>query len=179
MKWKINRPSAVTAGRSPTEGIALKRKLVIAGLIFGVVLIAGYTYLALVLAPFAKRDADAKIAFEPLRELRPVVFDNAFGVYVVEFGDASGLSDSTAHKLTELNKLPSEYDLTLVVKTDAITDKSVDILSRLTTTDTIVLDGTGLSDDGIATLNQSLPVGTLSRRLGLDTNRHKEASGEQ
>ncbi|MGB7323631.1 MAG: hypothetical protein WBD31_02080 [Rubripirellula sp.] len=176
MESQLSRPA--DRGRSPTEGIALKRKLVIAGLIFGVILVACYAYLAVVLAPFSKRDADAKIAFEPLRELRPAVFDNAFGVYVIEFGDASGLSDSTAHKLTALNKLPSEYDLTLVLKTDAITDKSVDILSRLTTTDTIVLDGTGLSDDGIAALDQSLPHGTLSRRHGLDTNRPVRDGGE-
>jgi hypothetical protein len=131
-----------------------------------------------VLAPFARRDADAKIAFDPLRELHPAVFDNAFGVYIVEFDDASGLSDSTAHKLTALNKLPTEYDLTLVLKTDAITDKSVAILSRLTTTDTIVLDGTGLSNDGMAALDESLPDGTLSRRPGLDPNCRTKDGGE-
>ncbi len=165
--------------RSPTEGITLKRNLMIVGLIISAVLGAGYTYLAMTLGPFAKRDADAKIAFEPLLELRPTIYDNAFGVYVVEFGDASALSDSTAHKLLSLNKLPAEYDLTLVLKTGALSDKSIPTLSRLKTTDTIVLDGTALTESGIAALFQSLPDGTLSHRDGLDTNRDSRAGGEQ
>lgn len=147
-------------------------------MIVGAVLLVGYMCLAVVLAPFKKRDADAKIAFEPLLELRPVIFDNTFGVYVIEFGSASALSDLTAHKLMSLNKLPSGYDLTLILRTGAVTDQSISTLSRMNTTDTIVLDGAGLTDAGIAALEQSLPGVTLSRRTGLDTDHQNRAGGE-
>ena len=130
----------------------------VAALVTGLAVLA---YLAIVIVPFAigvaKRDADSKLAFEPLGHLRPIVLDNGFGVYHVEFDSYSTLADDNVHEVLTLNRLPAEYDLTLWLKTPAITDASIPVLSQLLTTDTIVLDGAGLTVEGIARLSSANP----------------------
>ncbi len=72
-----------------------------------------------------------------------------FGVYIVEFHDKSGLTDDNASRLLQLNELPSKYDLTLVLNTSKITDVSIPILAKLTSTDLIIAEDSGITDSGI------------------------------
>lgn len=123
---------------------------------------AGYAYWANAIAPFAKRDADARIAFAPLEHLRTEILHNGFGVFHVEFGPDSKLTDDNAVELLSLNRLPAEYDLNLWLMTPAITDAAVPVLAQLTTTDTIVIAGAGLTKDGIERLAAANP-NTVSR----------------
>ena len=115
-----------------------------------------YWYFVL-MAPFAKRDADAKIAFTPLIQLKPLILDNAFGVYHVEFWPDSKLTDENVSRILSLNQLPAEYDLTLWLKTPAVTDASIPVLAQLTTTDAIVIDGAGLTPAGLKRLSAANP----------------------
>ena len=129
-----------------------------AALCSGVAAIACY---AILYIPFfiavAKRDADSKRAFLPLTNMRPIVLDNRFGVYHVEFDGDSTLSDANVLELLTLNRLPDEYDLTLWLKTSNITDASIPVLSQLKTTDTIVMEDTGITEQGIAQLASNNP----------------------
>lgn len=118
---------------------------------------AGYAIWVQVMAPFAKRDADARIAFEPLEDLRPVFLHNGFGVYDVQFYPQSKLTDDNVAELLSLNKLPAKYDLSLWLLTPAITDASVPVLAQLTTTDTIVIERAGLTKEGITRLAKANP----------------------
>ncbi len=132
--------------------------MLLAALITGLAVIA---YLAILDVTFtigvAKRDAESKHAFEPLRHLQPIVLDNKFGTYHVEFDSHSRLTDDNVVELLTLNRLPAEYDLTLWLKTPAITDASIPVLSQLLTTDTIVIDGARLTEQGIARLSSANP----------------------
>jgi hypothetical protein len=109
------------------------------------------------MAPFAERKRDADRAFVPLLDLNPGIWDNAFGVYVIEFHAKSGLSDDNASRLLQLNELPSKYDLTLVLETNKITDVSIPVLAKLISTDLIIAADSGITDSGIAKLDTLLP----------------------
>lgn len=120
--------------------------------------IAGFgVMLYTILAPFDERSRDADRAFVPLLDLNPGILDNAFGVYIVEFDAKSALTDDNASRLLQLNELPSKYDLTLVIKTNKITDVAIPVLAKLTSADLIVTEDSGMTDSGIAELNTLLP----------------------
>ncbi len=132
--------------------------MLLAALITGLAVMA---YLAILVVSFeigvAKRDADSKHAFELLSHLQPIVLDNKFGVYHIEFDSHSTLTDDNIVELLTLNRLPAEYDLTLWLRTPDITDASIPVLSQLLTTDTIVVDGARLTEQGIARLSSANP----------------------
>lgn len=118
---------------------------------------AAIAFWIIALAPFAKREADAKIAFSPLFHLDPEILTNGFGVFHVKFHADSKLTDDNASELLALNRLPAKYDLTLWLKTPAISDASIPVLSKLTTTDAIVFERTNLTDKGLNQLTLANP----------------------
>ena len=101
--------------------------------------------------------------FMPFAELQADFLHNGFGVFILEFRDHSLLSDSNIGKLLLLNEMPPEYELTLLIDTDAVTDASIDILASLTTVDYFIVGDSVLSPDGFATLNDRLPPRTVFR----------------
>ncbi len=67
-----------------------RRRLIVSIAIISLVTVASYSVMRhTVIAPFAERRHDADRAFIPLLDLNPAIFDNEFGVYIVEFGDHS------------------------------------------------------------------------------------------
>jgi hypothetical protein len=127
---------------------------------------ACYACWAVVMAPFKQREAAALIAFEPLEHLRPEILHNGFGHFHIEFHPQSKLTDDNVAELLSLNKLPADYDLTLWLMTPKITDASMPVLLQLTTTDTIVIEGAGLTPDGIARLAAAKPQMSLCDAKG-------------
>ena len=135
-----------------------RRRIILPIAVVSFVVIAGFcVILYIAIAPFAERRRNADRAFLPLRDLYPEIFDNAFGAYVVEFHARSGLNDDNASRLLQLNELPSKYDLTLVLETNKITDFSIPVLAKLTSTDLIIAADSGITDSGIAKLDTLLP----------------------
>lgn len=108
-------------------------------------------------SPVARRTAIAKLAFLPLIHLDPIILDNGFGVSHVKFESDSKLSDKNSEELLVLNKVPDKYDLTLWLMNSNITDASIRILTQLKTTDAIILQGTGITEEGIAQLASNNP----------------------
>lgn len=115
----------------------------------------------------AERKRDADRAFGPLRDLRPAVWDNAFGVYVIEFGPASLLADDNVSRLLQLNRLPSKYELTLVLETNWITDAAIPTLAQLTSVDWMIIQDSAMTEAGIKQLVSLLPeTGVRARHAG-------------
>lgn len=111
----------------------------------------------IVMAPFARREADAKIAFSPLFHLDPEILTSGFGVFHVKFHADSKLTDENVSELLALNRLPAKYELTLWLRTPAISDASVPVLSKLTTTDAIIFERTNLTEKGMKQLTLANP----------------------
>ena len=155
--------------------MTLKRRITFAFAVVCLVAIAGFcVMLYKVFAPFAARSRDADRAFVPLLDLNPAILDNAFGVYIVEFNAKSGLTDDNAARLLQLNELPSKYDLTLVIKTNKITDVAIPVLAELTSADLLIAEDSGITDSGIAELDTLLPRTRVPAR-----ERKAAKSGEQ
>lgn len=143
----------------------MKRRLII-GLLF--VAFFGVAIWLSVAIPFfmafRERGEHELNAIYPLEHLRPEYLHNGFGVYILTFNEASDLRDENASELLTLNRLPSKYDLTLIIETPEITDASIDVLSSLRTVDKLLLQGSALSPDGIDRISLDLPAGVLSVR---------------
>lgn len=145
--------------------MTLRRRLILAVAVVSLLAIVGFcVMLYKALAPFAERRRDADRAFVPLLDMNPGILDNAFGVYIVEFHAKSGLTDDNASRLLQLNELPSKYDLTLVLNTSKITDVSIPVLAKLTSTDLIIAEDSGITDSGIAELGTLLPKARVPAR---------------
>ena len=135
--------------------------------IIAISLVAFFGWVAIlipVLNHMKQHDANAQLAFEPIAPLQPQILDNAFGVYVVIFNKDSLLNDTNVANVLSLNRIPRECDLTIIVATPAITDSAIPILANLTTTDTLVVEKSGLTESGVNELSAMLPKGILRKR---------------
>ena len=148
-------------------GVNLKRNIVRYSLALVIAGTVGFViFLYVVLAPFAERRRHAERAFGPLKDLSPLILDNAFGVYMVEFSPSSQLTDDNASRLLQLNELPAKYELTLTLSTMRITDASIPRLSELKSVDQLVVVDSGITDTGIADLEAALPGTYVTLRIG-------------
>ncbi|WP_164103829.1 hypothetical protein [Candidatus Laterigemmans baculatus] len=141
----------------------LRRKLSVGFLMAGIVALV---WAAVVIAPFLvamSRLADVQERiFMPFAELRAEFLHNGFGVFYLEFREHSLLSDDNVERLLLLNEMPPKYELTLMLETPGVTDKSIDTLAKLTTVDYLFVDKSGMTADGVAKLESLLPPGTVS-----------------
>ncbi len=100
--------------------------------------------------------------FVPFEELHADFLHNGFGVFILEFPDRSLLSDDNVERLLLLNDMPPKYELTVILETQRITDKSVDTLGKLKSVDSLFVDKSGLTDEGVARLRRLLPSNTVA-----------------
>lgn len=98
----------------------------------------------------------------PFEEMRAVFFYNGFGFFILEFPNNSLLTDENVDRLLRLNGVPDKYDLTLAIETQNVTDASVETLGRLVSVDTLFVEKSAISADGIAKLESLLPEGTVA-----------------
>lgn len=107
------------------------------------------------------RIADAQPVFDPVLPLRAELLSNPcasrFCCYWLRFPSDSFLNDDNVAQLESLNKLAAENELSLVVETRAVTDKSLRVLMSLRTVDYLDLTKSGVSDDGLEQLSAGLP----------------------
>jgi len=109
-----------------------------------------------------RRVADATAAFAPIEPLgvyilsQPIAFHRHCR-YVVEFPEASRLSDDNVTELSCLNALPQENYLELWIATPGLTDRSLPVLKSIETFDVLDVTRTSISDSGIEELRQAFP----------------------
>lgn len=150
-----------------TDEKTLKRRIVLVAVVLVMAGVVVGCLSFLTLASLAERKRDADRAFGPLRDLRPAVWDNAFGVYVIEFGPASLLADNNVSRLLQLNQLPSKYELTLVLETIRITDAAIPTLAQLTSVDWMIVQDSAMTEAGIKQLVSLLQeTGVRARHAG-------------
>jgi len=99
--------------------------------------------------------------FMPLEDLRGTYLYNGFGANRLEFSDNSLLADDNVERLLLLNEVPQELHLTVTINSQNVTDSSINILAQLKTVDRLVVDKSGLTEDGIRHLTSELPPGTI------------------
>ncbi|WP_164102521.1 hypothetical protein [Candidatus Laterigemmans baculatus] len=112
----------------------------------------------------ATREHDRYVdtVFMPFAELRADFLSNGFGVYILEFRPHSDLSDDNVDQLLLLNDLPRKYDLTVLIETEMVTDASVDTLAQLSCVDSLFVDKSGMTPEGVGKLKSLLPTNTVS-----------------
>lgn len=134
---------------------------------------------ALVLAPFlvitgivlntvVMRDVEVSPALEPLQPLGANISLSPVGFYrrcafFVMFEPSSHLTDANAEELLSLNKMPLEYPLYLYISRKEVTDESLPTLLKLRKVSRLVVQGSGISDAGIAQLQAHFGDAAWSR----------------
>ena len=141
----------------------LRFKLLIGFLVVGIgVLVWAIVSITPFLMAMKERGDVQERVFMPFAELRADFLHNGFGVFILEFHNHSLLSDENVERLLLLNEMPPKYELTLMLETQKVTDKSLDTLAKLTTVDSLFVDKSGMTDDGVAKLESLLPPNTVS-----------------
>ena len=103
--------------------------------------------------------------FMPFKELQAEFLHNGFGVFILEFHDHSLLSDNNVERLLLLNEMPPKYELTVMLETQNVTDGSIDTLAKLKTVDSLFIDKSGMTNEGVAKLKLLLPENTVAHYI--------------
>lgn len=131
----------------------------------GIAALTGVAGLATLSRVLQERERDAATVFQSFEELGADLLHNGFGVYVLRIRSDSRLSDNNVNRLLLLNDLPQDYDLTVLIETESVTDASIDTLARLTSVDSLILDKSGLTADGVDSLRSRLPAVSVSGQV--------------
>jgi hypothetical protein len=143
--------------------VKLRWKLLIGFLVLG---IGASVWAIVAITPFLvamkeRGDVQDRV-FMPFAELQADFLHNGFGVFILEFHDHSLLSDENVERLLLLNEMPPKYELTLMLETQNVTDESIDTLAMLKTVDSLFVDKSGMTVEGVARLKLLLPANTVA-----------------
>jgi hypothetical protein len=143
--------------------VKLRWKLLIGVLVIGIGLLV---WTIVTVTPFLtamkERGEVQDRVFMPFEELRADFLHNGFGVFILEFHDHSLLSDENVERLLLLNDMPPKYELTVMLETQNITDESIETLGKLKSVDSLFVDKSGMTDEGVARLELLLPENTIA-----------------